>query len=186
MRNPSLIVTPQNPQPQPPVVSEPQVNTTPPKNYTEMKVTPNRHSTSGFDYVKEDVEDNTHIKQLRSQLRRELRGLWINASSRREVDSTTGSLADMADFSRKPTDEDDEDDDEEIEDDGSDDGDPSHTGPEEHVSLRMHLAHRLRRQFYPGLPPSLTTEHPPEDLSRLNPEDYERQLQQRIDRKSVV
>src|SRR5882762_11947407 len=99
MRNPSLIVTPQNLQPQPPVVSEPQANTTPPKNYTETKVTPNRQSTSGFDYVKEDDEDNTHIKQLRSRLRRELRGLWINASSRREVDSTTGSLADVADLS---------------------------------------------------------------------------------------
>jgi len=67
MHNPGPIVIPQSPQPQPPVVNEPQLNTTPPKNHAETKVTPNRHSTSGFEYVKDGDEDNTHIKAVTEQ-----------------------------------------------------------------------------------------------------------------------
>ena len=118
-----------------------------PKSRPEMDDTPYRQSTSGFGYIKEDDEDITYIKKLRSGLRRELRGLWIDTSSYQEVDSTTDTVVDEAEFIRKPTEDDDDDDDDDDKEIKGDDGDggASNMGHEDHLSLRMHLAHRLRK-----------------------------------------
>jgi Fungal protein kinase len=155
-------------------MNEPQVHTTPQKDHQEPKVTPHRESTSGYQFTKSSEESNTYIKGVRTQLRRELNGLWISAENRRENVGAPDTTDSTAAWRREHFEDDD--DDEEIPD---DDVDAVPTDPEPHEHLRMYLAYRLRRQHSSRL----RTWFPYANLnhSTMSLQEFERELFQLVD-----